>query len=151
MARFSTSSQKQCNILFRKRMVDNKIAWDTKCGVASTLSPLFLRFPLEKCYSDGQCDWLHTSRCLNCTSERKHTATQLVRAEQLVCGLSVYTYTFFRSSHIWKIHKNQLLQPQSQWRKWNRSLYLQVKGNIQCILLPESNLALTVCMNCPTP
>jgi ribosomal protein L40E len=122
-------------------MVDNKIAWDTKCGVASNLSPLFVRFPLEKCYSDGHYDWLHTSSCLNCT------ATQLMRAEQLVCRLSVYTYMFFHSSHILQMYKNQLLQPQS---KWNRSLYLQLKENIQCILLPESNLALMVCMKCPT-
>jgi hypothetical protein len=151
VARFSTSSQKQCNILFRKHMVDNKIAWDTKCGVASNLSPLFLRLPLEKCYSDGHCDWLRTSCCLNCTAERKHTATQLVRAEQLICRLSVYTYMYFHSSRIWKIDKNHLLQPQSKWRKCNRSLYLQLQGNIQCILLPESKLALTVCVNCPIP
>jgi len=56
---------------------------------------------------------------LNCTSERKHTATKPVRAEQLVCRLSVYTYMFIHSSHICKIYKNQPLQPQSKWRKWN--------------------------------
>lgn len=73
-------------------MVDNKIAWDTKCGVASNLSHFFFPLPpVEKCYSDRHCDWLHKSCCLNSTSVRKHTAAQLVRAEHLVRRFSVYT------------------------------------------------------------
>jgi hypothetical protein len=76
-------------------MVDNKIAWDTKYGVVGDSSRLVLKFPLDKCYSDGQFDWLHTGHYLNCNSVRRHTAAQLVRAEWFTCFECTHIHSLF--------------------------------------------------------